>query len=303
MAFQRESRVANEALSLSDEQVLQTQADCISLNTLVRFLWGSPSAILALASNRQTVWLGLLFVISAGFAREWDNHDLGHEPWHLLSPLPASLVTSFILFILVYVLALHRGAVFDRFWASYRSFLALYWMTAPLAWLYAIPVEIFLSANEAVLVNLALLAIVSVWRVVLIVRVIVVLFRARTETVLPLVLLFADSVVLFLFATLPQPVIEIMGGVRSQQTEITVKAVAVYAGIVGTLTYPLWLLCCLSAFSATEPEWTFAALHAKPRQPITPFVWIVAWSAIVFGVFLLAIGMIIGHQLDTISQK
>ena len=40
---------------------------------------------------------------------------------------------------------------------TFRSFLNLYWMTAPLAWLYAIPFERFLSPADATTANLALL--------------------------------------------------------------------------------------------------------------------------------------------------
>ena len=52
-------------------------------------------------------------------------------------------------------------------------------MTAPLAWIYAIPVERFLGAYEATQANLWMLGIVSVWRIVLMIRVVSVLFGAR----------------------------------------------------------------------------------------------------------------------------
>jgi len=66
-------------------------------------LVGLENAIHALLRSRSTVWVGLLFVISAGFAREYDGESLLHEPWHLLIPLGASLVSSLLLFSLLTV--------------------------------------------------------------------------------------------------------------------------------------------------------------------------------------------------------
>ena len=43
----------------------------------------------------------MLFVISAGFAREYDGEDLLHQPWHVLLPLVTSLITSLLLFVLL----------------------------------------------------------------------------------------------------------------------------------------------------------------------------------------------------------
>src|SRR5436190_2016610 len=87
---------------------------------------------------------------SACVEREYDGEDLRAEPWYLLIPFGASLVTSLLLFNEVW----HRGRKHRiepmPFWRSYRGFLALYWATAPLAWLYAIPVERFLSLMGAI---------------------------------------------------------------------------------------------------------------------------------------------------------
>ena len=105
----------------------------ITLGTLVSYLFGSREAIRTLATHRDTVGLGLIFVLSAAFSREYDGEDLLHEPWHLLLPLVASLGTSLVLFCLVDVVAWCRKSERARFLSRYRSFLGLYWMTAPLA--------------------------------------------------------------------------------------------------------------------------------------------------------------------------
>lgn len=60
----------------------------------MRFWWWKRHAILELAANRQAIWLGLLLVLSADFAREYDGEDLLREPWRLALPLFASLLTS-----------------------------------------------------------------------------------------------------------------------------------------------------------------------------------------------------------------
>src|SRR5262245_28689521 len=95
-------------------------------------LIGDREAILAIATDRRALWVGLLFVLSAGFARDHDGEYLLREPWHVLIPLGASLAGSFVLFLIV------GGKIFLRasrpsFWPSYRSFLTLFWMTSPLA--------------------------------------------------------------------------------------------------------------------------------------------------------------------------
>lgn len=268
----------------------ETECENVSLITLVRFLFGYRSAILDLATNRATVWLGLMFVISAGLSREYDRANLAQEPWHLLAPLVASLATSWILFVMVYSVAIYRGAVLEGFWSSYRQFLGLYWMTAPLAWFYGIPVETFLPPEAATNANLWLLGLVSLWRVILVVRVIAVLFSAWIVTVLPVVLLFADSVVLLLFATFPQPVIELMGGVRDSQSQLTVKMVTQFAGLMGTLTYPFWALGFVLVFVSTEPEWVNVMATVKPSQRIQRSVWVMATASIAGWIYLLAAG-------------
>ena len=276
----------------------ETECENVSLITLVQFLFGYRSAILNLATNRSTVWLGLMFVISAGLAREYDRVNLAQQPWHLLAPLIASLATSWILFVMVYSVASHRGAEMEGFWSSYRKFLGLYWMTAPLAWFYGIPVEIFLPPEGATNANLWLLGLVSLWRVILIVRVIVVLFNAWTVNVLPIVLLFADSVILFLFAMAPRFVISFMGGVRQSQGQLTVEMVTRYAGWWGILTYPFWALGFVLVFVSTEPEWVNITATIKPSQRIQPTVWILA-TASLFGWFILLMTSNVFHHLGS----
>ncbi len=274
----------------------ETECENVSLITLVQYLFGYRSAILDLATNRATVWLGLIFVITAGLVREYDRENLSQEPWHLLAPLVASLATSWILFVMVYSVAIYRGAEIEGFWVTYRKFLGLYWMTAPLAWFYGIPVEKFLPPEGATNANIWLLGLVSLWRVILIVRVIVVLFNAWTVNVLPIVLLFADSVVLFLFAMAPRPVISFMGGVRSEHGQLTAEMVSRYAGWWGILTYPFLALGFVLVFVSTEPEWVNVMARVKPSQRIQPTVWVLATASLV-GWFMFLVASNVFHFL------
>ena len=212
----------------------------MTISTLFQYLTGKREAILRIANTPSAIWLGMLFVMSAAFAREYDAEDLRSDPWYLAVPLVASLVTSFLLYVLVYGLSLVRLPEKRPFWTGYRSFLSLYWMTAPLAWLYAIPVERFLSASGATSANLWLLAIVSIWRVLLITRVVMVLFGASLAAIWT-VMLFADTVVLAILMLTPIPVINVMGGVPLSQSEHMIQSTAITVGLFGGLSWFVWL--------------------------------------------------------------
>jgi hypothetical protein len=106
---------------------------------LLLYLVGNRAASLTLAAHPHAWIVGLIFVLSAGFAREYDGEDLLHAPWVLLYPLGASIISSFLLYLVLYGLRALKRLRGRSFFAAYRSFLNLFWLTAPLAWLYAIP--------------------------------------------------------------------------------------------------------------------------------------------------------------------
>jgi hypothetical protein len=229
----------------------------MGIGTLLRYLSGDRRAIIEIASNRRALWVGLLFVLSAGFAREYDGEDLLREPWHLLVPLAASLVSSFVLFSICYGRVIAMDPDRPRFFAAYRSFLTLFWMTAPLAWLYAVPYERFLDPVGAVRANLWTLGVVAAWRVVLMIRVVSVLMGYRMISAVFLVMLFAD-VVAFLAVYLtptPQPVFAIMGGVRHTEAERLILAFTHNLTCLGILTVPLWLIGAGAATATDTPAW------------------------------------------------
>ena len=102
----------------------------MGIGTLLGYLIGNRAAILTLAAHPRAWVVGLVFVLSAGFAREYDGEDLLHEPWHLLLPLAASLGSSFFLYCILYGISTFSRQDGPSFFSAYRSFLNLFWLTA-----------------------------------------------------------------------------------------------------------------------------------------------------------------------------
>lgn len=244
----------------------------MTITTLWKYLFGNRQAILDMAGCRQSIWVGFLFVLSAALAREYDGADLWHEPWHLALPLAASLVTSFLLFLLVSVVARIRGCTVGPFAARYRSFLGLYWMTAPLAWWYAIPVERFLAPASATAANLWLLALVSLWRVGLMTRVIAVLFNARAWPSFFVVMFFADTVALVILRLTPLPIFQLMGGIRLSPSEQTIQATAFLVGFIGIISWPVWLIGLIVISGRRRGEWK-PEFANRPATMVRPSLW------------------------------
>ncbi len=260
----------------------------MTITTIIRFLFGGRRAIFEVATTRSAVWLGLLFVFSAGFAREYDGEDLLHEPWHLLLPLVASLVTSFILFAAFWGNLGRRTAKADpnrSFLASYRSFLGMYWMTAPLAWLYAIPFEQFLSASGATRANLFLLGVVAIWRVLLMIRICSVMFGARVSQATPLVMLFSVTVVLVLLGLTPLPVVSVMGGIRLTDSERLIRVTTFNILAFCILSFPIWLIWAITLLVRERAQWNLAP-SVESQRIVSKLTWVLgvlsitAWAVV-----------------------
>jgi len=74
-------------------------------------------------------------------------------------------------------------------WSAWPAFMGVFRMTAPIAWLYSIPVDRFLDSVAAARANVVLLVVVSIWRVLLMARVFQVLHGARLIMALAWVLI------------------------------------------------------------------------------------------------------------------
>lgn len=261
----------------------------LPVSTLPLYLFGSRAAILRIAESRAALWIGFLFVVSAGLAREYDGADLLHEPWHLALPLVASLGTSLVLYALVFVAARIRGVRELTFWHGYSTLLTFYWWTAPLAWLYAIPVERFLSAGDATITNLWLLAAVSVWRVLLITRAVSVWLGASFIGMFFIVMFFADTVAVVLALVSPKPIFNVMGGVRLSHADRAVLDATLTVIFLGGMSWVVWLAGAAIVIGKKSPPWSIASGQSAGRRVSAP-LWALAGVLIVLGLGLLPFG-------------
>lgn len=203
---------------------------CRSMNPVVwlQYLLGQGRAIRRVAESRSALWTGVTLVLLTAMARNYDQTFIAEKPlrW-LLGPLGFSVVSGTWLYAVAYgVFARWRMGSESNgrpgFWSGWRSFMGLFWMTAPIAWLYAIPVERFLEPVTAAKANIALLAVVSLWRVLLMTRVLQHLTRCRWHLALVWILFPAAVevlVVFFLGDHLAQSLMASMGGLRNSPAE------------------------------------------------------------------------------------
>lgn len=278
---------AEFALQTPSEERLAEQArpQAFTPLTLIWFLMGRRSAILDVAASPYALVLGGVLVLSAGFAREYDGEDLLHEPWHLLIPHGASLLTAFMLYMLVRLTGIGKTQQLPTFFRGFSTFLPLYWMTAPLAWLYAIPFERWMSPGDATLWNLRLLGIVSVWRVVLMIRVIGVVYGAGPLwRVIATVLLFGDAVMLIAVRFVPVPVLHLMGGVRMTESEQILQGATLLLQIVG---FPSLLILLIMTLAPTATPWTPIKFSQHSRVHAT--TWLLAAISILIWRFILPV--------------
>ncbi len=248
----------------------------MGIGTLGRFLIGDRQAILELAANRWALVVGFLFVLSAGLAREYDGVDLLAEPWHVFIPLPASLLAAFFLFAWV-----------NGWSRQFPSFLGLFWLTAPLAWLYAIPYEHFLTPVAAVKANLYTLGVVACWRVLLMIRVLSVVMNYQKLEAIFLVVAYGMSLSLAATCFVPVPLIDVMSGSRLSEGDRLLKEAAGTLLGLGLLSLPVWLGGAFFFRHNSQPSWLAQARgpysQGCPSRPL----WALAAFSLGIWVFIL----------------
>jgi hypothetical protein len=235
----------------------------LPIRTLFEYLIGRREAVLDLASTPSALGVAALLVLSAALARNYDQRPLLLEPWRLLGPFVASLATSGVLFSVIYWIAvLHHLARPGAVWA-YRSFLTLYWATAPLAWLYGLPFERLLDPLSATAANLWVLGVVSAWRVALMVRVVSVLFSLRAIAAFPVVMVVADAIAWAALVFSPVTIIHVMGATDPRAQ--LVSDVSLIILTLSTITFPVWLILAAWAAVTWRPSWSVLELE-PPRR-------------------------------------
>ncbi len=194
--------------------------------TIVRYLFGHAEAIRQVAAARSALVTGIILVFLTSIARNYDQTHISEDPikW-VLGSLLFSLVSGTWLFLVSYCGFARRSMSLsdeESVWIHWPQFMGLFWMTAPVAWVYAIPVERFLDPVEAAKANITLLGIVSLWRVLLMARVLQVSCGAPFSRTLLWVLFPAAVEVLAISifgGMLSQSILRGMGGLRNSPAE------------------------------------------------------------------------------------
>lgn len=179
---------------------------------LFLYLFGNRRSIESVAATPWAWLVGAVFVLSAGIARNYDHLDLLRQPSWFIGPFVASLISSVFVFLWVFT-GLKMHALKEK-GGNFATFLKLVWLTAPCAWIYGLPVESFTDLVTATKWNIAFLAIVSLWRVAIIVRAVCVLTDAPWPRVSLLVIAPASLEMMFASFFKGMSLVGIMGGVR-----------------------------------------------------------------------------------------
>lgn len=148
----------------------------VNLGTILRFQFGDRSAIETVARSRAAFLTGILLVLLTTIPRNYDQTHLSEDPFRwVFASLLFSLISGTWMYVIAYLCGTYGGRRAAKSEghtdvSGWRSFMGLFWMTSPIAWLYALPVERWFDSVGAAKANVTLLAIVSAWRVLLMTR-------------------------------------------------------------------------------------------------------------------------------------
>lgn len=246
-------------------------------NDWFRFFLGQRETIQRVASSSAAIWTGLVLVLLTAITRNYDQILITENPlmW-LCGPLLFSIVSGTWIYAMVCGVFARMAEPISSGWSRWRSFMGLFWMTAPIAWLYAVPVERLFDSYSAAQANILLLASVSLWRVILMARVVQVTTSASFLMALVWVLFAAavEALVVFFFGgVFAQAIMRGMGGMRnSPEEELIYRAMssvfnAAFIGapvllVVGFLWKPKHQLTPLPRIEAAKLHWRPLAVAA-----------------------------------------
>jgi hypothetical protein len=262
----------------------------VNLWTVLRFLFGNPDAIREVARNRAALWTGIILVLLTGIARNYDQTFFRESPMWLIGPLVFSFFSgSFLYAILIRGFARRHFSEDNRYVKQWPTFMALFWMTAPVAWLYAIPVERFLEPYYAAQTNIALLAVVSLWRVLLMSRILSELFQIDFVRALGWVLVAAALEVIvvvffgiFFGSSFSRGVLAAMAGMRHAPEE------ALLVSVLGAVWNCSWGVLLFSIIALRLRRF-HGAILPLPKSVPAKLPWVLLTILTLFWV-LLAIG-------------
>jgi hypothetical protein len=263
----------------------------VTLGTIARYQFGHRSAIQAVATDSRAWVTGVSLVLMTAVARNYDQSHFTESGLWLFGSLVFSFFSGTFLYFVLWTLFLRRHKAADaepgaanQWWA----FMGLFWLTAPIAWLYAFPVERMFDSYRATQANIVLLATVALWRVLLMSRVIAVLQEVRFVRALAWVAVPACiEVVLVVFVgaifspSFGRRVMASMGGMRNSPEEslllstLSTAGGAAFWGLIGLAI----LLALLRFKGVTRP---------LPKQTPGRFPWI---SLLVLGAFWIVLAV------------
>jgi len=278
----------------------------VTIGTLVQFLLGSRPAILALASRRDTFWLGLILIVSAGFVREYNRSNLILNPWLVGLPFVATVGFTLVLFPVMEIVARQRGAAGRHYWARFKVCLSMLWMTAPLAWVFILPVELLMSPDHAAIINLWLLGILAVWRMLLTSRILAVLFVPHanetmfTGTFLA-IMLVTDTLYLCNFRG--DRLVMMVGSdtVTPIAAFIVIQIMSVVS-IAGVITWPVWFVGTLAVALWDGPRWSWTVKTLPSNRPVSNSVKLLAAASVLIWAVLLPMTQPLQQQMQNNEQ-
>lgn len=244
------------------------------------FLFGRRRAIERLAATPGCWRFGLVLVLCAGIAREYDQVFLLHAPVMFLVPLIASLILAGIYFLLLLICRLQEPK------SAFPAFIGLFWLTAPLAWFYALPFERLCDPVTAVWANTITLCIVAAWRVLLFARVLAVLNGQRMLPYLAWTFFGGSIAILVSSFFLQLSLVPMMGGLQAlTPAEETIQSIADFAFSAAIVAFFLSIPLLVIGFKLRRPvqQWPAA-------EQAGPFPKLAALSLLVFWSILLAMG-------------
>ncbi|MFK7850179.1 MAG: hypothetical protein AB8D78_04300 [Akkermansiaceae bacterium] len=187
------------------------------------YLLGNRNSIERVAATPKAWIVGAILVLTAGIARNYDHLDLVRQFEWFIGPFAASIFSA--LFIYGWTCFFLRPGSLGKHRNQFPIFVNLFWLTAPCAWVYGIPVESFTDIVTATKWNIGFLAVVSIWRIAVIVRAISILGNIVWYRVLPVILAPASIEMFFGSNFKRLSLIGIMGGVRlPPESQLLLKA-------------------------------------------------------------------------------
>ncbi|MCO4782240.1 MAG: hypothetical protein KC646_07905 [Candidatus Cloacimonetes bacterium] len=235
----------------------------ITTHTIIQFLFGKRDAILKVAECPDSLRVSFILVMVAALARSYDKEYLFREPLHLLLSPVASALVAFLIFLAFRLLSWRHAHDCPKFWRDFKVILSLFWMTAPLAWVYGIPVEIMFDGFLSMQINLWLLLVVAVWRVLLFIRIMNVIYGGYSLVV---VLMICGSIAYGVLDIVPMPIISFMGGVTITGTGGLIRLIGFLVVAICIIAVPITaLLYLVSIFTRIGSKYS----GYKVNQDIT----------------------------------